>query len=74
MPKRTKTNPKSKSKRQIVALISQLTGHRRLTTKNTINTPHKLELKKYDPIARQVVTYKEVNKNLGRNEVRPRKK
>ena len=42
--------------------------------KNSLNTPHKLEMKKYDPLIRRVATYKETTKNLGRNEVRARKK
>ena len=69
-----KKRAKSKSRRSLVALISPVTGHRRLTTKNSLNTPDKLNLSKYDPIARRVVIYKETNKNLGRNEVKPRKK
>ena len=68
-----KSRSKTKSKRGLVALISQATGHRRLATKNSLNTPDKLERRKYDPIARRVVLYVETNKNLGRNEVKPRK-
>ncbi len=55
-------------------MVSELTGHRRLATKNSLNTPDKLERRKYDPIARTVVLYRETNKNLGRNEVKPRRK
>ena len=62
-----------KSKRAIVAIVSELTGHRRITAKNSLNTPFKISLKKFDPIARKVVVYKEVNKNLGRNEVKAKK-
>ena len=72
MAKKTKT--KTRSRRALVALISETTGHRRLTTKNSLNTPDKLERRKYDPIARKVVLYRETNKNLGRNEVKQRKK
>ena len=69
-----KTKPKSKSRRGLIALVSPLTGHRRVTVKNSLNSPDKLKLKKYDPIARKVVVYEEKNKNLGRNVVKPRKK
>jgi large subunit ribosomal protein L33 len=65
---------KSNTKRKIVALVSQLTGHRTyVTRKNTQNTPDKLVLKKYDPIARKHATYEETKKSLGRNEVKQRK-
>ena len=69
-----KTKAKAKSRRALVAMVSELTGHRRLTTKNSLNTPDKLERRKYDPIAKKVVLYRETSKNLGRNEVKPRKK
>lgn len=65
---------KSNTKRKIVALVSQLTGHRTyVTRKNTQNTPDKLKLRKYDPIARKHADYEETKKSLGRNEVKPRK-
>lgn len=65
---------KSNTKRKIVALVSDLTGHRTyVTRKNTMNTPDKLELKKYDPVARKHATYTETKKSLGRNEVKARK-
>ena len=64
-----KSRSKTKSKRGLIALISEVTGHRRLATKNSLNTPDKLERRKYDPIAQRVVVYRETNKNLGRNEV-----
>jgi len=35
------------------------TGHFYTTTKNKKTTPEKLEIKKYDPVARKHVTYKE---------------
>ncbi|MDR0576037.1 MAG: 50S ribosomal protein L33 [Candidatus Accumulibacter sp.] len=35
------------------------TGHFYTTTKNKKNTPGKLEIKKYDPVARKHVAYKE---------------
>lgn len=65
---------KSNTKRKIIALVSQLSGHRTyVTRKNTQNTPDKLELKKYDPKARKHALYVETKKSLGRNEVKPRK-
>lgn len=65
---------KNNTKRKIIALVSQLSGHRTyVTRKNTQNTPDKLELKKYDPKARKHALYVETKKNLGRNEVKPRK-
>ena len=66
--------PKKNTKRKLVGLVSSLSGHRTYyTPKNTQNTTEKLELKKYDPIARQHATYTETKKNLGRNEVKARK-
>ncbi len=35
------------------------TGHFYTTDKNKKNTPHKLEFKKYDPVVRKHVIYKE---------------
>lgn len=65
---------KSNTKRKIIALVSDLTGHRTyVTRKNTQNTPDKLELRKYDPVARKHAKYVETKKNLGRNEVKQRK-
>lgn len=61
-----------KAKRVLVAMVSDLTGHRRVTRKK-VNTD-KLVRKKYDPVAKKVATYTETSKNLGRNEVKPRKK
>ena len=68
-----KTKKKAKSRRALVALVSTISGHRYIIRKNNINTPDKLERRKYDPLMRKVVLYKEVNKNLGRNEVKPAK-
>jgi large subunit ribosomal protein L33 len=66
---------KKNTKRKLVGLVSEETGHRSYyTVKNTMNTPDRLELKKYDPVARKHVLYVETKKNLGRNEVKPRKK
>ena len=49
-----------KSKREKIKLESTAgTGHYYTTSKNRINTPDKLEFKKYDPVARKHVLYKE---------------
>jgi large subunit ribosomal protein L33 len=65
---------KKNTKRKLVGLVSDLTGHRTYyTTKNTMNTTEKISLKKYDPIAKKHATYTETKKNLGRNEVKARK-
>lgn len=59
----------------MIGMVSELSGHRSYyTTKNTMNTPDKLQLKKYDPVARKHALYVETKKNLGRNEVKARKK
>lgn len=65
---------KKNTKRKLVGLVSELSGHRTYyTSKNTMNTPDKISIKKYDPIARKHATYVETKKNLGRNEVKARK-
>ena len=48
-----------KGNRKHVSLRSPETGHTYHTTKNKRNTPDRIELKKYDPVLRQMVTYKE---------------
>lgn len=64
----------SKSKRKLVGLVSDESSHRTYyVTKNTQNTPDKISLRKYDPTLRKHVTYTETKKNLGRNEIKPRK-
>ena len=64
----------SKSKRKLVGLVSEASGHRTYyTIKNTQNTTEKLTLKKDDPLTRKLETYVETKKNLGRNEVKARK-
>jgi large subunit ribosomal protein L33 len=64
----------SKSKRKLVGLVSEETGERAYyTKKNTMNTQEKLSLRKYDPKVRRHVTFTETKKNLGRNEVKPKK-
>ncbi len=65
---------KGKSKRKLVGLVSDESNHRTYyVTKNTQNTPDKISLRKYDPVLRKHVTYTETKKNLGRNEIKPRK-
>jgi len=65
---------KKNTKRKIIGLVSDLSGHRSYyTSKNVQNTTEKISLKKYDPIARKHATYTETKKSLGRNEIKPRK-
>ena len=65
---------KKNTKRKLVGLVSELSGHRTYyTTKNTQTTTDKISLKKYDPIARVHALYVETKKSLGRNEIKPRK-
>ncbi|BAW79921.1 50S ribosomal protein L33 [Candidatus Nitrosoglobus terrae] len=46
--------------RDKIKLVSSAgTGHYYTTTKNKRTTPEKLEKKKYDPVVRQHVIYKE---------------
>jgi large subunit ribosomal protein L33 len=64
----------SKSKRKLVGLVSDESGERTYyVKKNTMNTPDKLKLRKYDKKLRRHVTFTETKKNLGRNEVKPKK-
>ena len=66
--------PKKNTKRKLVGLVSDVSGHRTYhTTKNTQNQTEKISLRKYDPIARKHATYTETKKSLGRNEVKARK-
>ena len=44
---------------KIKLLSSAGTGHFYTTTKNKKNTPGKMEMQKFDPVARKHVTYKE---------------
>lgn len=66
---------KKGDKRKIIGLVSEESGERiYYTKKNTMNTPDKLSLRKYSPKLRKHVIFTEVKKNLGRNEVKPRKR
>jgi large subunit ribosomal protein L33 len=65
---------KKSDKRRLVGLVSEESGERiYYTSKNTMNTPEKLTLRKYSPRLRRHVVFTETKKNLGRNEVKPRK-
>jgi len=60
---------KKGDKRKIIGLISEESGERLYyTSKNSLNTPDKLSLKKYSPKLRRTTIFTETKKNLGRNE------
>ncbi len=65
---------KKGDKRKVIGLVSEESGNRTYyTKKNTMNTPDKLSLRKYDPVLRKHVLFVETKKSLGRNEVKPKK-
>ncbi len=65
---------KKGDKRKLIGMVSAETSQRTYYTyKNSTNSPDKLSLRKYDPVLRKHVVYTETKKNLGRNEVKPRK-
>ncbi len=50
----------AKSAREKIRMVSSAgTGHFYTTDKNKKNTPAKMEMKKYDPVVRKHVMYKE---------------
>lgn len=50
----------SKDRRPIIKLTSTAgTGYTYVTRKNKVNTRERIELKKYDPVIRQHVVFKE---------------
>ncbi len=50
----------AKGAREKIKLVSSAdTGHFYTTTKNKRTTPEKMEIKKYDPVVRKHVVYKE---------------
>ena len=50
--------------REVIKLVSTAdTGHFYTTKKNKRKNPEKMEVRKYDPIARKHVTYKETKVN-----------
>ena len=58
---------RGKSKRVIIKLVSTAaTGFFYTTTKNPINTPKKLVLRKFDPVVRRHVLFKEEKINTGK--------
>lgn len=65
---------KKGDKRKIIGLTCEACSQRHYyTTKNTMNTPDKVELNKYCPVKRVMAKQLETKKSLGRNEVKPRK-
>lgn len=65
---------KKSDKRKLIGMVSEESGERiYYTSKNSMNTPDKLSLRKYSPKLRKHVTFTETKKNLGRNEVKPKK-
>lgn len=65
---------KKGDKRKIIGLVCEESGLRTYyTVKNTMNTPDKLRLRKYNPLLRRHTWFSETKKNLGRNEVKPRR-
>jgi large subunit ribosomal protein L33 len=60
---------KKGDKRKIIGLICDACKQRHYyTTKNSVNTPDKVELMKYCPIKRVQAKQVETKKSLGRNE------
>ncbi|HVC36082.1 MAG TPA: 50S ribosomal protein L33 [Candidatus Dormibacteraeota bacterium] len=65
---------KKGDKRKIIGMVSEESGERiYYTSKNSLNTPDKLSLRKYSPALRKHVIFTETKKSLGRNEVKPKK-
>ena len=59
-PAARRCNTMAKSTRDKIKLISSAgTGHYYTTTKNKRNMPDKMQIKKYDPVVRKHVIYKE---------------
>lgn len=55
-----------KSKRELIKLVSSASPHFYCTVKNKSKTPEKIEIKKYDPVVRKHVLYKEGTPKKGR--------
>ncbi len=53
---------KSKEARSVIKLQSSESSHCYFSEKNRNNTKERIQLKKYDPIVRKHVTYKEASK------------
>ena len=58
---------------KIKLLSSAGTGHFYVTTKNKRLHPDKLEVRKFDPVARKHVAYKEVEDQVAARPLRPRR-
>ncbi|MCB9822795.1 50S ribosomal protein L33 [Candidatus Nomurabacteria bacterium] len=66
---------KKNTKRVLVGLVGEESGDRLYyTKKNTMNSPDKLSLKKYNSKLKRREVFTETKKNLGRNEVKPKKR
>lgn len=50
---------KKKGARVVIRMLSTESGHLYITTKNRRNDPGRLELRKYDPVLRRHVVYRE---------------
>ncbi len=56
-------------KRKVIGLVCEGCGQRHYyTTKNSVNSPDKVELAKFCPVKRVSAKQLETRKNLGRNE------
>jgi len=65
---------KKGDKRRTIGLVCEACGQRHYyTVKNTMNTPEKVELKKFCPVKKVSALQTETKKSLGRNEVKPRR-
>jgi len=65
---------KKSDKRRIIGLVCQACKQRHYyTSKNTMNSPDRVELAKYCPVKRVQAKQVETKKSLGRNEVKPRR-
>ncbi|MGP2979392.1 50S ribosomal protein L33, partial [Serratia nevei] len=62
----------AKGVREKIKLVSSAgTGHFYTTTKNKRTKPEKLELKKFDPVVRQHVVYKEAKIKFQHRRIEP---
>lgn len=65
---------KKSDKRKIVGLVCEACKQRHYySTKNTMNTPDRVEFNKYCPVKRVYAKQTETKKNLGRNVVPTRR-
>ena len=65
---------KKNTKRILIGLVGEESGDRLYYThKNSMNSPDKISLKKYNPRLKRTEVFTETKKNLGRNEVKPKK-